>query len=121
MRGVAREQGAGALLAALLLLAGAAHADLACDFASECFEEDGCTFTQLRMVLETGETVQMVTDAETVPGVLSTRDDGGHVFQGGNDNGAWQMVTGPRGLARLAVMYFEGPMMITYFGQCEGK
>lgn len=107
-------------LVLVLGTAAAAQAGMTCQFGSECFEEDGCTFTQFGLALEEGEAgAQLVTDAGTVPGSLATPEAGGALFQGADATGAWQMVTAPGGMARLAVQYFEGPMMITYFGQCE--
>ena len=109
-------------LALVLGTTGAVQAGMTCQFGSECFEEEDCTFTQPSLELEEGDAgARIVADAGTVPGTLVTPEAGGALFQGADATGAWQMVTAPRGLARLAVQYFEGPMMITYFGQCEAK
>ena len=109
-------------LALVLGTTGTVQAGMTCQFGSECFEEEGCTFTQFGLVLEDGDgRAELVTDAGTIPGVLGAPEAGGALFQGADATGAWQMLTAPRGLARLAVQYFEGPLMITYFGQCEAK
>lgn len=110
------------VLAMVAASASLAQANGACSFGSECFEEEGCSFTQFSIELAgAGADARLVTDAGTVPGRLTTRDGGGALFQGADEAGAWQLVQSADGLARLAVQYFEGPMMITYFGQCEGS
>ena len=104
----------------MMLSAGMAQAGAGCTFGSECYEEEGCAFTQFALAIEgSGAEARLVSDAGTVPGALEATEGGGSLFRGMDDSGAWQMVIAPEGLARLAVMYFEGPMMITYFGQCE--
>ncbi|WP_072776897.1 hypothetical protein [Marivita hallyeonensis] len=111
------------LLASAVAQTAVADDAFECRFTVECFETETCGETDLGIavtqVQPQASIYQIITDAETMSGKGHTVETGGFLFQGGNVNGAHLLTIAVGGSARYSVQYFEGPMVITYHGQCE--
>lgn len=101
---------------------------LRCRFEAECFETESCAMTTFAPALDgmaggvdaasvMVAKVVMSSDAGDVD-LLGVRD-GAALWLSGGDADARHMVTiGADGAARYTVHYSQGPMMISYAGQC---
>ncbi|MEM7488454.1 MAG: hypothetical protein AAF390_04950 [Pseudomonadota bacterium] len=105
---------AGGLLCAV---AGAASAQMACTFETECYEAEGCAEAGFALIMEDGEDgTILVTDfgdlavEELDPGVWLARSDGLAAL----------LSVGEEGTAR-ASFHLPGPQAVTYLGTCEGQ
>lgn len=117
-----KEKKPATVLALMLLGTPAVAQEAVCSFSLECFESETCAETAFEITLNAkqadADDFQITTDAETVTGKGRMTEAGGFLFQGGNANGAALLTVGAQGAARYSVQYFEGPMVITYHGQC---
>ena len=99
-----------------------------CEFKSECYETESCSETQYSIDLE-GETSGLETDAMIASIQLSsdigTEDLVGVVqdettsLSGGTFAARHFLTIAPNGAARYTVHYADGPLMISYLGECR--
>ncbi|MEP2474646.1 MAG: hypothetical protein ABJH45_24275 [Paracoccaceae bacterium] len=99
-----------------------------CEFTSECYETESCGETQYSIDLE-GETSGLETNAMVASVQLSsdigTEDLVGVVqdettsLSGGTFSARHFLTIAPNGAARYTVHYAEGPLMISYLGECR--
>ncbi|MGH1414739.1 MAG: hypothetical protein ACRBB0_14720 [Pelagimonas sp.] len=98
-----------------------ANHTLICQFTTECYETEECTFTDFTVDVALGN----------VPGDASLLPDTGPA-EGKSDligdmlrvsakdaNGAYLLTRSPGGLAKLSVHYSGSHLMIAYDGQCR--
>ena len=111
--------------AVLLVLgwAGAAQAANMCSFDMECFEGEACQETAFDLQFRAGtggpHEMEIVTDAETIGVNVGGNGKIAHIA-GMNDSGFHVLtVQAGSGAARYSVHLNEGPLAITYHGQCE--
>ena len=108
-----------AALAALLALPLAAQTTQ-CTFTTECFESEICTDTSFSMAIEQTEgKTALVSDAETVTASVGGSDTV-RVYVGVTDSAFHLMSRAADGTARYSTHLYEGPMVVSYLGNCEG-
>lgn len=98
--------------------AGAAAA-IECSFTTECFEAEACAATQFDATLDQGaQTAQFVTPSETI-----LMSQGGsetvRVYVGVTGSAFHILTRGANGIARYTTHIFEGPLAVSYLGECE--
>ncbi|WP_224823697.1 hypothetical protein [Cognatishimia sp. MH4019] len=116
-------------LIALGLLAPLPAFALTCEYTVECFEEEACQPTDFTIDIIPG-------DLDTLEGVTSglaeLRDvagtQGAHYVstddftvvenRATGDDTLFRIVIGPEGVSRYQVLILEGPLAVTYHGQC---
>ena len=112
-------------LIALMLLSSTAWAGdeyAACHFTTECFETDACADTDFRFAVthddDQGFVIQ--TDAENIGGLVfdNRGTEAASTLIGQTDTAYHMLTINPDGAARYTV-HMEGPMTISYAGQCE--
>ena len=113
----ASKLGAGLALAVLANLAGgAARADLACRFETECFAGEGCGESGFALEVVDGDPAVLSTEFGDLP-VLAVTGGGARLAEGAGMSVL--LSRDPDGAARASV-HMEG-MAITYLGTCEGE
>ena len=101
---------------------------IACDFKTECVEDEPCTETEFKPTIEgiagglsAQELVvqsQMVTDAETVE-LLGVKSGAGYSLSGGSFSDRHLLTIAEGGATRYTVHYADGPFVISYLGTCN--
>ena len=112
------------LIAFLMLpsLAWAGDEFATCHFTTECFEGEACTDTDFGFVVnhddQTGFVIQ--TDAENIGGLVFDNrfPDETSTLIGATETAYHMLTIAPDGAARYSVQ-MQGPMVISYLGQCE--
>ncbi len=113
-------------LIALLMLPGLAWAGdefATCHFTTECFESVSCTDTDFGFVVnhddQTGFVIQ--TDAENIGGLVFDNrfPDETSTLIGQTETTYHMLTIAPDGAARYT-LHMQGPMVVSYSGQCEG-
>lgn len=98
-----------------------AESTLSCRYATECYEEEPCTFTLYAHDLTVSETRpgEARLDLETGParGSVQTLGDG-LVVTATDSNAAYQLTRDAAGFARLSVHFAAPLQVITYHGAC---
>ena len=110
-------------MAACVGFAGAAQAANECNFTLECFEGEACQETEFGLQFRAGtggpHEMEIVTDAETIGVNVGGNGQIAHIA-GMNDSGFHVLtVQAGSGLARYSVHLNDGPLAISYHGQCE--
>lgn len=131
MRTLARLQGQKALFGlsvfgALVLgtVSGMAGTDTfaECSFDMECFEAETCTQTDFQTTIEHNDEFAFVLQsvAEDVTGLVfdNGMPDRASTLMGQTETAAHLLTIQPDGAARYSV-HMQGPMVITYLGNCE--
>lgn len=107
-------------MAMLALTAGAAQAQMVCQFEAECFEQDGCMESGFGLTVIEGENGLVF---ETEFGDLNVVHFGpSSVYFVGlaeGEGARYLLSSVADGDARLSV-HLEGPIAVTYLGQCKG-
>ncbi|AXX97854.1 hypothetical protein [Profundibacter amoris] len=94
-----------------------------CHFATECFESEPCTDTGFGFVVNHDDTLGFViqTDAENIGGLVFDNGfpDETSTLIGATDTAYHMLTIAPDGAARYSVQ-MQGPVVVSYSGQCEG-
>ena len=93
-----------------------------CIFSKECFEDEACTKTDMRLLLDTTEdnpdSLNLITDSETLPAeVVLLNDTEGHIMAKGESAIHLLSWKYKRSEARYTV-HMAGPLVVTYLGGC---
>ncbi|WP_457645387.1 hypothetical protein [Profundibacter sp.] len=113
------------LIAFLMLptLAWAGDEYAACHFTTECFESESCADTDFGFVVNHNDALGFVlqTDAENIGGLVFDNrfPDETSTLIGATDTAYHMLTIAPDGAARYSVQ-MQGPMVVSYMGQCEG-
>lgn len=113
------------LIAFLILptLAWAEDEYATCQFGTECFEAESCADTDFGFVVTHDDTLGFViqTDAENIDGLVFDNGfpDGTSTLIGATDTAYHMLTIAPDGAARYSVQ-MQGPMVVSYMGQCKG-
>jgi hypothetical protein len=107
------------LAACMAVMAGSAQA-MICTFEAECFEQDGCMESGFGFEVMTSDegALQFVTEFGDLDLVWSSDDIGTFSGVATGAGAQYFLTSGPDG-ARLSV-HLDGPVAVTYIGQCEG-
>ncbi|MFW2544519.1 hypothetical protein ACN2XU_17930 [Primorskyibacter sp. 2E107] len=107
------------------------QADVAlnCAFATECYEAEGCQDSGFGFLLDghgggldQGTLMMEAVIASDAGDVfmMGARDAGAYVLSGGGFDARHMLTVAPDGAARYTVHYSDGPVMVSYLGQCVG-
>ncbi len=102
---------------------------LTCEYTVECFEEEACQPTDFTIDIIPGDldTLEGVTsglaELRDVAGTqgahyVSTEDFTVIENRATGDDTLFRIVIGPEGVSRYQVLILEGPLAVTYHGQC---
>ncbi|MEL7212098.1 MAG: hypothetical protein AAGK92_05510 [Pseudomonadota bacterium] len=119
------------LLLATILLAPLPALALTCEYTVECFEQEACQPTDFTIDIIPGDldTLEGVTqglaELRDVAGTqgahyVSTEDFTVIENRATGDDTLFRIVIGPEGTSRYQVLILEGPLAVTYHGQCTG-
>jgi len=94
-----------------------------CHFTTECFEGETCTDTDFGFVVIHDDQMGFViqTDAENIDGLVFDNrfPDETSTLIGAAETAYHMLTIAPKGAARYSVQ-MQGPMVVSYMGQCEG-
>ena len=103
---------------------------LSCRFGIECLEAEGCVAGGLSATLD-GRAGGMDAQSMTVQAelafeagaveMLGVMDSGAMSLSGGPFEARHLLTRAPDGATRYTVHYTDGPMVVSYLGQCEAR
>lgn len=101
----------------LVVLGGPAWA-ANCTFDRECFETEACTDANFLVQILSNDNI-LQTEFGDLPIIATKSGDDLQTIIAASDGADLLMTISPQG-ARLTQHMHQGPISITYFGQCEG-